>query len=176
VTRPLRIALLDHDYGGRAQPAGRLASGLAATGHAATVIAPRSLPDLPLRLRKIGERPGRLPGTYLTLRLGDWDVAHAFTPQDAAAAVRWSRATGRPCVFTCVEPLRRERLADRRLRLALLRRAVEETDAVIAPDPEVAASLRRWMAVAPCLIDFGCAGEHVALYRELVARRTLDLG
>jgi hypothetical protein len=165
----VRVALLDHSHG-VASPARGLARALGDAGHEAAVIAPRSLPDAPLRLRKIGERPGRLPGTYLALCAGGWDLAHAFTAQDAWAAVRWSRVTGRPSVFSCAEPLRRATLADRRLRLALLRRAVEQTDAVIAPDPEVAASLRRWMAVEARLIEPGSAGGHLALYEELVAR------
>jgi Glycosyltransferase Family 4 len=168
VSERLRIALLDHDHRGPPQQAGELAVALTAAGHDAEVIAPWSLPDAPLRLRKIGERPGRLPLTYLALRRGGYDLAHAFTAQDAWAAVRWSRATGRPCVFTCVAPLRRATLADRRGRLALLRRAVEETDAVIAPDEEVAASLRRWMAVEPRLVARGSAAAHLALYEELL--------
>jgi Glycosyltransferase Family 4 len=162
----VRIALLDHS---RRERAAELARALAAAGHDAELIAPRSLPDAPLRLRKIGERPGRMPGTYMALRGGRWDVAHAFTAQDAAVAARWSRVSGQPAVYTCAEPLRRATLADRRLRLELLRRAVEGSAAVVAPDPDVAASLRRWMAVEARVIEPASAGGHVALYRELLA-------
>jgi hypothetical protein len=168
VSAPLRIALLDHAHRGPPEPAGELALALTAAGHEAEVIAPRSLPDAPLRLRKIGERPGRLPGSYLALRAGGYDLAHAFTAQDAWAAVRWSRSAGRPCVFTCVEPLRRGNVAHRRLRLAMLRRAVEASHAVIAPDEEVGASLRRWMAVEPRIVEPGSAAGHLTLYEELL--------
>jgi Glycosyltransferase Family 4 len=162
----VRIALLDH---GRRGPAGELDRALAAAGHDSRLIGPRSLPDAPLRLRKVGDRPGRMPGAYVALRGGRWDVAHAFTAQDAAVAACWSRTSGRPAVFTCTEPLRRATLADRRLRLALLRRAVEGSAAVVAPDPDVAASLRRWMAVEARVIEHGSAAEYLALYRELLA-------
>ena len=168
MSAPLRIALLDHDHGGPGDPAGALALALTAAGHRAEVIAPRPLPDAALRLRKIGERPGRMPMTYLALRSGGYDLAHAFTPQDAWVAVRWSRATGRPAAFTCVEPLTRANVANRRLRHALLRRALEDSATVIAPDEEVAASVRRWMAVEPLVVGAGSAGAHLALYEELL--------
>jgi hypothetical protein len=164
----VRIALLDHDHRGPAQPAGQLAMALTAAGHDAEVIAPWPLPDAPLRLRKIGERPGRLPGTILALRAGGYDVVHAFTAQDAWAGVRWARSARGPCVFTCVEPLRRANVAHRRGRVTLLRRAIDDTDAVIAPDEEVAASLRRWMAVEPRVVAPGSAAGHLALYEELL--------
>jgi hypothetical protein len=142
---------------------------LADAGHSADVIGARwTLPDAPLRLRKIGERPGRLPGSYLALRSGGYDVAHAFTPQDAVAAVLWSRLVRAPAVFTACEPLGRATLADRRLRLTLLRLALERSAAVLAPDADVAESLRRWMAVAPRVIPPGSAADHVALYAQLL--------
>jgi Glycosyltransferase Family 4 len=187
VSGRLRIALLDHDYGGPAQPAGELALALTAAGHDAEVVTAgarndraaedevivvrrRAVPDAPLRLRKIGDRPGRLAAAWLALRAGGYDLAHAFTAQDGAAAVLWARRAGRPVVFSCSEPLRRATLAHRRLRLALLRLAVEESDAVVAWDTEVAASLRRWMAVEPRVIEPRSAADHVALYEELLAR------
>ena len=185
----LRIALLHHAYRGAAGDAGthqarELALALAAAGHeveliaagppggravedGVTVLRGRTLPDAPLRLRKIGDRPGRLPGSWLSLRAGAYCLAHAFTPQDALAALLWSRSARRPVVFTCSEPLRRDTIADRRLRLALLRCAVERTDAVIAPDRETAQSLRRWLAVEARLVAPGSAEGHLALYAEL---------
>jgi hypothetical protein len=193
VSGRLRVALLDHGYRGRPHPAGELALTLRGAGHYAEVVTAgtgggraaedgvivvrrRPLPDAPLRLRKIGERPGRLAGAWLALRSGDYDLAHAFTAQDAAAAVHWARRAGRPALFTCCEPLRRATLAHRRLRLATLRLAVEQTDAVIAPDAEVAASLRRWMAVEARVVEPGSAERHVALYEELLARAAPDAG
>lgn len=179
----MRVALLDHSYGA-ASLARPLALALTAAGHQAevltagprsgravedgvTVVRVRPLPDSPLRLRKIGDRPGRMPAALAALARGRYDVAHAFTPQDAAVA---TRCPG-PAVFTCPEALTRAVLADRRRRLALWRRAVEGTGAVVAPDPDVAASLRRWLAVQARPIEPGSAEGHLALYRELLRRR-----
>jgi hypothetical protein len=176
----VRVALLDHSYG-TASLARPLALALTAAGHDAevltagprsaravddgvTVVRRRPLPDAPLRLRKIGDRPGRMPGALAALVCGRYDLAHAFTPQDAAVAVLWPV----PAVFTCPEPLNRAVLADRRRRLALWRRAVEDTGAVVAPDPDVAASLRRWLAVEPRSIEPASGKGHLALYRELL--------
>jgi hypothetical protein len=170
----VRIALLNHDHGSPSaatRHVDEIASALAAAGEDVDVIGARwVLPDAPLRLRKIGDRPGRLPATFHALASGRFDVAHAFTAQDAAAAVLWARLARRPAVFSVCEPLRRATLADRRLRLAQLRLALERSAAVAAPDGEVAESVRSWMAVQPRLVSRGSADEHLALYIELGRR------
>jgi hypothetical protein len=135
------------------------------------LIQPGRLPDLPLRLRKIGDAPGLLPDTLIALARGDYDVVHAFTAQDAAVAVAWSRlGAGRPVVYTQREPLTRANVADRRLRLATLRVAVERADAVVAPEEAIAGSLRRWMAVEPRVLSPESGAEHLRLYSELARR------
>jgi hypothetical protein len=73
-------------------------------------------------------------------------------------------------VYTQREQLTRANVADRRLRLALLRLALERSDAVLAADEPVAASLRRWMAVDPRVLAPGSGPEHLALYAELRRR------
>jgi Glycosyltransferase Family 4 len=128
------------------------------------------VPDLPLRLRKIGEAPGRMPGALLALARGRYEVAHAFTAQDAVVAVAWSRLGGGPVVFTQREPLTRANVADRRLRLRMLTLALEGSSAVIAPDEAVASSVRRWMAVDPEVIAPEDGTEHMALYARLLRR------
>jgi Glycosyltransferase Family 4 len=148
----VRVALLEHDA-----PEGDRVRGI-------------ELPDLPLRLRKIGDAPGRVPGAFLMLLRGGYDVAHAFTAQDAAVAIAWSRISGAPVVYTQREPLSRANVSDRRLRLATLRLAVERSDAVLAPDGATAESLRRWMAVEPRVIPRAADAEHVELYSELLRR------
>jgi hypothetical protein len=170
----VRIALLQHDHGS-AEPATthvrEQALALGTAGVDVEVIAPSwELPDAPLRLRKIGDRPGRLPASWLALVRGGYDVAHAFTPQDAAVAVLWSRFSRRPAVSSVCQPLRRASLADRRLRLAQLRVALERSAAVVVPDKEVADSLRRWMAVESRVIPPASADGHLALYAELGGR------
>jgi Glycosyltransferase Family 4 len=173
VTARLRVALLDHAAEPGRGAAGELARALAAAGHEPTVVSPAArstLLDAPLRLRKIGDRPARIPGTLVSLARGSYDLAHAFTAQDAVAAVAWARLTGRPAVFTVSETLHRGALADRRLRLAQLRLAVERSSAVLAPDQAVAESVGRWLALTPRLVAPGSADDHLALYAELGRR------
>jgi hypothetical protein len=73
-------------------------------------------------------------------------------------------------VFSAVEPIVRANVADRRWRLELLRLAAERSSAVVAPDEEVALSLRRWLAVEASVLDPGDGAGHLALYRELARR------
>jgi hypothetical protein len=103
-----------------------------------------------------------VPSAALAVRVGGFDVAHAFAPPAALAA-----AAAPASVLTFPEPVRRERLADRRLRLAVLERALERAGAVVAPDAAVAASLRRWLGVDAHVLAPGDAEGHAALYAEL---------
>ena len=70
---------------------------------------------------------------------GQFDVAHAFTAADVYAALRWG---GGPVVFGVAEVLGRDRLANRRQRLALLGRAIQDSAAVVATGEEQQAALR----------------------------------
>ncbi|MEA2420620.1 MAG: hypothetical protein QOE60_2826 [Thermoleophilaceae bacterium] len=134
-----------------------------APGVALHVLAPRAaLLDAALRVRKLGDGLGSAAAAALALRRGRFDVAHAFTPEGALAAT-W--ANGRASALTFTEPLRRERLADRRLRLATLERAVARSGAVLAADDEVRGSLERWLGVEARVLD---AEGHAALYAELL--------
>jgi hypothetical protein len=170
VSGALRVALLQHDLPASGGPARQLAHALARAGAAAELVAPRGLPDAALRLRKIGDRPGRMPAAFAALARGRFDLAHAFTAQDAVAALPWGRLTGRPVLFSPPEPLNRANVADRRLRLALLRLAVERSSTVVAPDEEVAASLRRWLAAEADVLSPGDGAGHLDLYARLLRR------
>jgi hypothetical protein len=162
-----RVALLEHDDGGAAR---MLLTALVPEGAHVELIDPIALPDAPFRLRKIGEAPGRMPGAFLALVRGRYEVAHAFTAQDAAVAIAWSRLRGGTAVFTQREPLTRATVADRRLRLRMLTLALEHAAAVVAPDEEVASSVRRWMAVDPNVLAPEDAAAHLALYAALRRR------
>jgi hypothetical protein len=145
-----RVALLDHARG-----SGSGGGALAAA-------------DALLRRRGFTQPLAHVPFTTAGLLAGNYEIAHAFTPSDAVAALAWRRRTGRPVVFTCTETLSRANLANGRLRLSLLRRAIEEPDAVLAATPEVAESMRRWLALdAPVLDALGLE----RLYGELLAAR-----
>lgn len=182
MSRPLRIALLD---GAGAPASATLAAALRADGHGPSLLTTRPahapagvdgvrlrvLPERPLRARAIGDGLERLPHALLVLARGRFDVVHAFTPVDALAAVTWARrGRGRgPALLTLTEPLRRETIANRRLRVETLEAALAGADAVLAAGEDVRASMRRLLALeADCLAP-GDAVAHVSLYRRLGA-------
>jgi hypothetical protein len=142
-----RVALLDHRGGGGG---------------------PLSAVDALLGRRGFTRPLAHVPITVAGLLAGRYELAHALTPSDAVAALAWRARTGRPVVFTCSESLSRANVSDARLRLSLLRRATEEPDAVLAATPEVAESMRRWLALDAPVLD-GRGLER--LYGELIARR-----
>lgn len=179
----MRVALLDHGY--PSEYVRELALALTAAGlevvvvaarrgpserfedKGVAVVAVRRLPEAPLRLRGF-ERPlTHLPSLVAELVRGSYDVVHAFSAVDAAAARCWRRLRGGPVVFTPTAPPGRDTVSNRRLRLRLLADAVELSDAVTAPDESVRDATWRWLAVEPRVVD----PDGVArLYRELVAR------
>jgi glycosyltransferase involved in cell wall biosynthesis len=189
--RALRVALLFHSYGApgervAARLVRELARGLVAKGHQPTILTSHSapaglraesgisvvrsgrLPEGILRRRGIVEPITHAPPTVLALARDRYDVAHAFSAVDALPALVWRRLSGAATVLTCAEPPRRECLADRRLRLFTITRAVDGSDAVIAPSEAVQAALSRWLMVNARRIEPDDAPAHVRLYRELM--------
>ena len=165
MTPSARVALLDGD---RREHVRELAAMLGG----ASLIDPAGSEAAERLLRARGFTPGltRVPAALAALARGDFHVVHAFTPLDAVAALAWRRRKARPVVFTCVEPLAREAMADRRLRLWSLRRALEESDALLAADAAVRASLERWAAIDAPVIDSRDGAAHERLYRDLLRR------
>lgn len=157
----MRVALLCRDPRGRAA-AGELAAALRAAGHDAALLDRGSAAaEALLRRRGFTEALSAVPFGAAALARGRFDVAHAFSPADAAAALLARRA---PVVFTCAETLDRARVADRRLRLALLRRAVEQSDAVTAVDAPAREALARWLALDVPVLAPGDADGYARLY------------
>ena len=156
----MRVALLDHDE------ARRLA---AALGSDATLVRAARLDVAEALLSRRGFTGplSHVPLATVRLLKGSFDVAHAFTPSDAAAALFWRRRTGRPVVFTNVEPLTRASVADRRLRARLLADAVEQSDVVVAASDDAREGLRRWMAVDAPVLSSDDAGAYAQLYAAL---------
>ena len=169
---PLRVALLHH----APAPAcvGDLERALRAAGHAPQVVAARTVAPAELLLRARGfTRPlSHLPAAGVALARGRFDLAHAFSVPDAAAALAWGGRAGRPVVFTSVEALDRDRVADGRLRLRLLESVLREADAVTAATEPARAALARWLLVDAPLMHARDAAAHEALYRDLLSRRT----
>ncbi len=142
-----------------------LATGLAARGHAVRIVTSHAGPTARaiedgvdvLRLRRPpGARLERrlfepyvqvVPLTYAALRAGRDDVVHALQAGDAAAAARWTRATGRPSVYAHMGIPHRAWLTARRGRLALVQRAVEGCTAVTALSAFARDAFDRWLGV-----------------------------
>ena len=169
----VRVALLD-DGAAAAGHAPTLAEALHDAGQDARLLGARRVGAAEALLDRrgfAGSLTG-LPSGLAALLRGGFDVAHVFSPADALTALTWRRLAGRPvvAVFTCTEVLDRDRLADRRLRLWLLQRAVQDTDALIAATEESRAALERWLALDPPVIELHDAAGYARLYRELLAR------
>jgi hypothetical protein len=173
VPGPLRVALVHHSH---EEPVvvHDLAASLRDLGHEVAVLSSHDGRTTPLEgaLRRRGFTTPltHLPSTLLALHRGDYHVAHAFSPQDAYISLAWRRRSRRPVVFSCAEPIERERLADRRLRLRFLTTALEESDAVIVHDDEARAAAWRWLALDLPVIAPAGGAEHERLYRRLLAQ------
>jgi hypothetical protein len=156
----MRIALLDDGGVAGLADALRAAGGDVTVVRAPTVAAAEAL----LSRRGFTGPLSHVPVLVARLRAGGFDVAHAFTPVDAAAAQAWRRLGGGRVAFTCRETLDRSAVADRRLRLAALSRAAERSDAVAAASEPVRESLLRWLAVDAPVVDPGDAAAQLRLY------------
>ena len=154
----MRVALLD---AGRGAASRRLAS--AGLGRLVAPPAPRVL-DTALRARKLGDRLAGVPPAWLALRRGGFDLAHAFSVEDALATAAWRG----PLVLTIKAPPQRSELAARRGRLSTALWALARADVVLAADAEVAAGLARWLGVEAGVL--AAAKDHAAVYAEAVAR------
>jgi glycosyltransferase involved in cell wall biosynthesis len=72
------------------------------------------------------------PFSYLALRAGSQDVAHALAPADAVAAARWARQTPGVAIFSYMGIPTRRFLVGRRMRLKATLAACWSADAVVA--------------------------------------------
>jgi glycosyltransferase involved in cell wall biosynthesis len=106
-----------------------------------------------LRRRLYEEHLAHVPFTYAALRRGARpDVVQACYATDAAAALRYKRATGVPVVFSYMGLPHRISLANRRLRKELVVAACEQADAVVALSELAAEHFRTWLGVDPHVI------------------------
>jgi glycosyltransferase involved in cell wall biosynthesis len=95
-----------------------------------------------------------LPLSYLALRGGEYDVAHAVNTPDALVAARWRRRTGLPAILSYMGIPVGEWLAQRRRR-ELLEAAIDGCDAVIALSQFAAQSFRRELGYPAQVIEAG---------------------
>jgi glycosyltransferase involved in cell wall biosynthesis len=89
-------------------------------------------PDGRLRRRAYEDHLTHVPASYISLRRGTADIAHASHAPDALAAARWARHSGGPAVFSFMGIPDRQWLVARRARLRSMLSAVRECHAVVA--------------------------------------------
>jgi glycosyltransferase involved in cell wall biosynthesis len=129
----------------RGKPARSVEDGFAITRHWRP-------PRTPLRMRKIDANLTHLPFSYADLRAGSDDVAHAFFPTDAVATARWTRATGRPSVFSYMGIPQRNVISTPRLRMRILEEATRANTAVTVLSKASQNAMWRWLGVRAHLI------------------------
>lgn len=112
-------------------------------------------PDVLLRARNVQEALTHVPFSYLALRAGDDDVAHAFFATDALAAVEWGRRSGRPAVFSFMGVPQREAMANRRMKLRILERVTAGADAVVVLSEVARDAMWRWLGVEARIVHPG---------------------
>jgi hypothetical protein len=174
----MRLALVQPpDAADHAAVAG-LAGELAARGHDVALLAGTPAEDAPgvrvLRhraphalLRRRAYEPGlaEIPAVAWRLLRGSYDVAHAFAPAHAFAAVGAAAFGGPPPVVSLLETPARRWLVAHRYRLPLLLRALEGAAATTVGSAEGAAACRRYLLRDPVVA--GMDAERLeALYED----------
>lgn len=112
-------------------------------------------PEGRLRRRHLEDHLTHAPFSYLALRAGNDDLAHAVFPTDALAAARWSARTGRPSVLSYMGVPDHPRLMARRWRLEITLRALEGVTAVTAVSRNAADAFHHWLGFEPRVIHPG---------------------
>jgi glycosyltransferase involved in cell wall biosynthesis len=116
------------------------------------IVRNRRPPDAPLRLRRFQDNLTHVPLSYLTLRRGDDELAHAFYQTDALASVAWGRKTGRPSVFSYMGIPSRATATYKRGRMKIIQHVIDNSDAVIGLSKTACDALWRWWGVEARLI------------------------
>jgi glycosyltransferase involved in cell wall biosynthesis len=108
-------------------------------------------PDARLRRRGYEDHLTHAPFTFATLRRRPPDVVLALHHVDALAAIR----AGVPTLWAYLGVPHRAGLANRRLRLDLVRRAVRGSAALVAISHAAARAFERWLGVLPHVVHPG---------------------
>lgn len=98
-----------------------------------------------LRRRMVEDNITHVPLSYVALRAGGYDIAHAWYPTDALAAGRWRKATGRPAVQSYMGIPDFKGLRWKRWRLGITLRSLEACDVTVALGRYAADSFQRWL-------------------------------
>jgi len=171
-----------------------LADGLIANGHGPSLITSHRGPpsrrvEHGLKVLRLPRPPHRrldrrrypphithAPGSYLALRHGSYDIAHAVYPVDALAAARWRRQTGHPAVLSYMGIPDRRGLVEFRRYLDIFLRAIEGCDAVVVLSDHAAEACRNWLGHQPRVIPPGIELEVFRPSEARAARPTIVCG
>lgn len=117
-------------------------------------------PEARLQRRQLENYLTHVPGSYAALRLGTYDIAHAWFVTDALAAARWRRRTGRPVIHSFLGIPDHSGLTERRRRLEITLRAVAGANVTVALSRYAASEFRRWLGVDTPIIQPPVDVEH----------------
>lgn len=95
------------------------------------------------------------PTTIWSLHRGRFDLAHAFHPADAWAAVKARRLGGPPTVFSFHGIPVRQYLVERRYRLEMLRTTIAQAAATTVLSEAAATAFRRYLLTEPRILPGG---------------------
>ena len=104
-------------------------------------------PPEPWTVRSIEANLSHVPFSYRSLVRRGPDIAHAFYPTDALAALRYAEKTDQPAVFSYLGKPNRQVLASMRLRKAILERVIGGASAVTTLSRSAADAMWRWFGV-----------------------------
>lgn len=125
-----------------------------ATEDGVEVIRARRLPE-PRRLQFYEHHLMNAPNVVAGLLRGRFDLAQAFYPSDAWAAVKARRLGGPPVIFSYHGFPVREHLVERRGRIALMKAAIVGSAATTVLSEAAAEPFRRYLLTAPRVLPGG---------------------
>ncbi len=176
---PIRVALLSPCFWpevrrGTERIVRELADGLVARGHSPRLITSHAGPatkdtedglevvrnrrppgSARLQRRLFEDHLTHVPASYRSLAAGDDDIAHATYPTDGLAAVAWARQRDRPAILSYMGIPERPWLSERRGRIAITRRAMRGSAAVVMVSRVAAEACRRWLGIDARVIPPG---------------------
>lgn len=112
-------------------------------------------PDRRLTRRAYEDYLTHVPLSYVALRVGNDDLAQALAAPEALAAIRWSRHSGRPVVFSYMGIPTRHYLASRRHRAEMTLEACRGASAVTSLSRAAADGFRECLGIETRVIHPG---------------------
>jgi len=130
-------------------------------------------PPRPFPLRWYEDHVESAPVMVRQLLRGHYDLAHAFVPSYAWAAVKARRLGAPPVVFSFHGIPERRYLIARRYRIEMLEAIIAEAPATTVLSRAAAAVFRRYLLVDPVVLPGGVVGADFAVQQDRAERPTL---